>query len=138
MSSVNSPRFITDLTDTRKFEQGEIYTIKDHLIAIPDADVQDRQIHFARPVIILHETPLNSVPTFPTVMVVPLAHEISWKRACDLQLEPDEGSVVKTCLARLGLVQPVLKVDLHEKKGKLTLDQIKDLLTLQAFLHGLI
>lgn len=138
MSSVRPRRTIADLTDTRSFEQGDIWIIRDNLLAIPDADVQGRVIHSSRPVIILHETPLNSSPTFPTVMVVPLSHELSFKKSCDLELHPEEGSVVKPCLARLGLAQPVLKIDLFELRGKLTDQQLKDLLTMQVLHLGLL
>ena len=101
------------LIDTRDFEFGQVWTIPDELVSIPDADrVDDRVLHTARLVVIVSNNSGNTNPLNPILSVAPLSHRVDCKRAGDIELYAERDYLRYDSIARLRLVQPILKADL--------------------------
>lgn len=125
-------------SDDREFAYGEIFKIKDDLIYFPEALFAKRTYHGSRLVVITQHCRSNSNPNVWTVNVAPLSTKIEYKRDTDLEINPEEGNYIdKTSLIRLGLSQPVLKVDLEGPVGRLTREQLLALTALQIKLSGI-
>ena len=124
-------------SDDRDFNFGEIFKIKDELINFPESLFAKRTYHESRLVVITQHCRSNSNPNIWTVNIAPLSTKIEYKRDTDLEIEPKEGNYIeKKSLIRLGLSQPVLKVDLEGPVGRLTRDQLLALAALQIKLSG--
>ncbi|SFR18651.1 type II toxin-antitoxin system PemK/MazF family toxin [Desulfoscipio geothermicus] len=135
-NEVTAPYRSLQLYDIREFEVGEAYYIKDELIRIPtiDRSTEERNYHPGRRVVIAHNSNLNADPTWPLVHVAPLSHRVDLMRETDIEVttNPDDGDgVAVDSIIQLALVQPVLKVDLERKVGKLSREKIAEMLALQ-------
>ncbi|MCL6450561.1 MAG: type II toxin-antitoxin system PemK/MazF family toxin [Acetobacteraceae bacterium] len=85
----------------------------DSNISIPDSKFAGERIPGkTRPVVVVFSHPYNSEPTYPIVVVAPLSTRVDMRKDCDLELQPEPDRVRERCLLRLGLIQPVCKVDL--------------------------
>lgn len=62
-------------------------------------------------------------PQAITAIICPLTTRTDIVHQSDCFLSPVEGSVKEESLAHLGFMQPILKVELIEKKGQLTKEQ---------------
>ncbi|MGE5483700.1 MAG: type II toxin-antitoxin system PemK/MazF family toxin [Ignavibacteriales bacterium] len=124
--------------DRRSFRQGEIYIVKDKDVQIPDSKFTKtgRVFHENRPVVIVYDHLYNSEPTYPLVVVAPLSHDTTRKRVCDLELFAARDGVDQDCLLRLGLIQPLCKVDLEGPAGRLDATTIDKMLALLVHLLG--
>lgn len=101
------------LLDTRKFSFGQVWTVPDELISIPDSDrIGNRNLHDARAVIIVSNNKGNTNPLIPIVTVVPLSHRVDCKGPGDVELYSDRDNLAYDSIARIRLIQPVLKADL--------------------------
>ncbi|WP_338826257.1 hypothetical protein MTBGP_09500 [Moorella thermoacetica] len=125
-----------ELIDNREFQIGEIYLINDGHISIPQADrlKGGRKYHHLRPVVIIHNNEENINPLCPTVMIAPLSSRTDLKRPFDLPIFKDTDGVEEDCLIQLNLSQPVLKVDLSDCLGQISMDKIKELIALQRIM----
>lgn len=123
------------LGDTRQFEIGEVYYIKDVLLSIPDADrtTVGRKIHDGRMVAIIHNNYLNYDPTWPLIHIAPLSHRVDLMRETDIEILKSDCPWLKyeSSMVRLALAQPVLKVDLEKKLGQINEEKIYEILALQ-------
>jgi len=122
--------------DKRSFEQGEIYLAKDPDVKIPDSTLTGRTFHNKRPVVIVFSCVVNKEPLYPVVVAAPLSHDVSRKRAIDLEITAEGSGADSDSLLRLGLIQPFLKIDLEGPVGKLASQQVDQMVGLLIELSG--
>lgn len=122
--------------DKRIFEQGNIYLADNEGIVFPDDKLfPKRKQKKDRPVVVVYNYIGNHNPLYPLVVIAPLSTVTSKKREMDLELDIQDG-VKSPCLLRLGLIQPILKIDLRGPVGKLSQDAIDRMLSLCIHLLG--
>lgn len=128
-----------ELIDKREFYFGDIYILNDQLVNLPKLDrlKEQRKYHDERWVVIVSNNEENIHPLCPTITVAPLSHRFDLKRPFDLELFKKYDNVKYDCLLMLKLKQPVLKVDLNEKQGEISVDKKDELLALIALYYGL-
>lgn len=123
---------IEDLIDERKFNFGEIWTIRDCLISIPDADrIDKRREHFSRTVVVVDNNSQNFNRLSPVITIAPLSHRIDCMREFDIPLSKEKDGVKEDCLLRMSLAQPVLKKDLHKLVGEIHDDSKDEIIDIQ-------
>jgi hypothetical protein len=126
-------------SDDREFNYGEIYLIKDDLINFPESLFVGRTFHEVRPVVVTYHSVTNQNKRIWTINVAPISTQVDFRRDTDLLIDPAEGNYInRTSLIRLGLSQPVLKVDLEGPVGSLTRSQKLQLAALQMKLAGIV
>ena len=111
------------LLDNRAFFFGEVWTIDDELITIPDADrIQSggRTQHLARSAVIVQNNSENHNPLSPVILIAPLCHETNNSKNHDILLDQAEDGVKQNSYARMRLIQPVLKKDLHKQVAEIS------------------
>lgn len=129
MPGVTSPYIAkVQMNDKRIFIFGQVWKIKDELIAIPNADrlQHGRELHKDRYIVIAQNNEENSLPMVPCITVIPLSHRIDLKRRYDIILSPSDDRVKVECVAMVSLIQPVLKKDLDECLGSISIDKIAE------------
>ncbi|EGW39369.1 hypothetical protein DOT_2654 [Desulfosporosinus sp. OT] len=90
------------LIDTRAFGFGEVWTIKDELVSIPDADrIDDRVIHAYRSILIVSNDSGNTNPLTMTVNTAPLSHRVDLKRLGDIELRASKDNLRYDSMAKL-------------------------------------
>ena len=120
-------------------EQGDIYWVDDDLISFPEERRSGRTTpHPRRPVVVLSGIYPNSLPSYPFVLVAPLASERDPRRRWDPKCQPGQDNIRSEGWIRLSLLQPVLKEDLQEKCGKLGSQTLLRVLGQLAMLFGVI
>jgi mRNA-degrading endonuclease toxin of MazEF toxin-antitoxin module len=101
------------LLDDREFAFGQVWSVPDELISIPDADrANDRILHTARSVLIVSNNGSNTNPLIPIITVAPFSHRVDCKRLGDIELYAVRDGLKFDSIARMRLMQPVLKADL--------------------------
>ncbi len=108
--------------NARNISRGEIYWVRDEIIVLPKNRLpkQKREFHERRPVLILQTDIDNQDISYVMVLVAPLSSRTDLKDDKDIQLHKGQSSLDNDCLVQLGLIQPILKIDLAEKPiGKL-------------------
>jgi len=133
---VTAPYRSMQLYDICEYEVGEVYYLKDELISIPQADRTEmgRDVHPGRRVVIAHNNFLNTDPTWPLIHIAPLSHRVDLMRETDIEIttKPQDGDgVAVDSILMLALTQPVLKVDIERRVGKLSIAKITEMLSLQ-------
>lgn len=110
-----------------KIERGQIYLIKDEHVNLPKSRLegQQRQMHEFRPVLVLQSDADNQDVTYVLALFAPLSSKVQYQDIRDFRLYKSQGGLNSDSLVHLGLVQPILKVDLLHYQGKL------DILTMQ-------
>lgn len=127
------------LLDNREFEFGQIWTVPDELVSIPDADrLNDRVVHVARLILIVSNHSGNTNPLAPLVTVVPFSHRVDCMRLGDVELYAERDNLKYDSIARLRLIQPVLKADLVRCIGTISDDGKEEVLVGIEMLFGLI
>jgi len=119
----------------RRVRRGEIYLVKDDLIQIPETRLpgQKRKKHEERPVLVIQCKEDAQDHYCYTTIVAPFSHRVKLKRAQDLELSRKETGLDYDSILRLGLIQPILKVDLSEKPiRRLSKTGIQEVLALLA------
>ncbi|WP_434510414.1 type II toxin-antitoxin system PemK/MazF family toxin [Desulfitobacterium sp. AusDCA] len=118
------PDLIRDsLIDTREFEFGQVWTVNDELVSIPDADrIDERILHNARIVLIVSNNSGNTDPLNPIVTVAPLSHRVDCIKFTDIELYAQRDNLKYDSIVRLRLAQPVLKADLIKCLGLISMD----------------
>lgn len=112
---------LEELIDEREFHLGEIWTIRDSLISIPDADrIENRKKYYSRSVVIVDNNNQNSNKLSPVISVAPLSSRTDCLRELDIPLFRERDQMKEDSILRLSLVQPVLKRDLHKCVGEIS------------------
>ncbi len=122
--------------DNRDFKQGEIYLVGDEEIHFPDEKFTGRTRHDDRPVVVVTNHPSSGDPTYPLVLVAPLSHRVEFKREVDLEVLASAEHVEQDSLIRLGLIQPVCKVDLRGPVARLSSGKVDEMLALVIEMLG--
>lgn len=130
---------ITELADDRPFEFGQIYLIADELVTIPDADrvINGREKRKVRPVVIVSNNDQNCNPVCPIVTIAPLSKRVDLFRPNDVELFAERDGVAMDCILRFSLTQPVLKKDIGELKGEISIEKKQELITVIEEFYGL-
>jgi len=116
----------------RVIKRGDIWTIADDLITFPEARLPKgkRKKHDERPVLILSsDEDLNNIRPL-TALISPLS-TVMQKAVTDFIIRAGTGGLSQDSVVRLGLIQPILKVDLKLRIGNIgpdTLDQVTTVL----------
>lgn len=100
----------------RKIQRGEIYLIADALIVLPETRLPsrpERDLHENRLVLILQTDFDNDDPLYPTILVAPLSHRVDLQDQRDFKLSAGQAGLEHDSIVQLGLIQPVLKIDLQ-------------------------
>lgn len=123
------------LLDVREFEFGQVWTVSDELISIPDADrIGERDLHQYRSVLIVSNHSGNSNPLLPVVTVAPLSHRVELMKKGDVELEAQRDNLRVDSIVRLRLMQPVLKADIVNHVATISDDGKEDILnTIEEF-----
>jgi len=128
-----------NIIDDRLFIFGQVWKIRDALIAIPDADrVGNRNEHFSRCVVVVDNNQKNSSEDYPIITICPLSHRTDCIRDFDVELSKENDQVIEDCLARLSLSQPVLKKDLFTCEGEISPNAKTEILAVLMQKFGLI
>lgn len=113
-------------------KRGDIWTISDSIITFPTDRLpkSKRTTHEQRPVLILScDEDLTKVRPL-TAIISPVSTVID-KMVTDFRLAAGMGGLKEDSMVRLGLIQPILKIDLKQKIGSLEqtiLDQVMTVL----------
>ena len=96
---------------------GEIWTVKDEIIIIPETRLPGFKgtEHEYRPIVILSCQEDCKDPQTITVVICPLTTRTDIVHQTDCFLSVMEGSVKEESLAHLGLIQPILNVNSNIK-----------------------
>jgi mRNA-degrading endonuclease toxin of MazEF toxin-antitoxin module len=106
----------------RSITRGEIYWVQDDVIQFPKQRLPnepERKMHDNRPVIVLQTDLDNSNPAYPIVLIAPISHKVQFKDDKDVKLTAGQGGLPENSLVHLGLMQPILKIELGMLIGKL-------------------
>lgn len=126
----------------KAIERGEIYLVPDKLITLPEERIPSRPsrtIHEQRPVLVLQTNADNAELLYPIVLVAPLSHRVDLKGEQDYRLKADQGGLTQNSIVHLGLVQPILKIELQgDAIGKLDTLAMNDIDAVLAANLGLI
>ncbi len=124
-----APLIRNNLYDNREFAFGSLWTVSDELVSIPDADRdKSRNIHEARIVLVVSNNRTNVDPLTPVISVVPLSHRTDCIRYGDVLITPDGNGLRVASVARIRLLQPILKIDLIRCIGQINDDACEDIL----------
>lgn len=113
-------------------KRGDIWTISDSIITFPTDRLpkSKRTNHEQRPVLVLScDEDLTRVRPL-TAIISPVSAVID-KMVTDFRLTVGMGGLKYDSVVRLGLIQPILKIDLKQKIGRLeqvVLDQVMTVL----------
>lgn len=125
-------------SDKRKFNYGEIFQIKDNLIRFPEDGYIKRTKHENRLVVVCHHVKTNSDQRHWSVLIAPCSSQVDYQNPSDLKISPNEmNRIDRDTLIRLGMSQPVLKMDLVGPLGKLSDEESSLLSNLQLKLAGI-
>lgn len=119
----------------RAVRPGEIYLVKDERVHIPETRLpgKKREKHEWRPVLIIQCKEDAQDRFCVTTIIAPFSHRVDLKRAQDLELPRAETGLDYDSILRLGLIQPILKVELSDKpEGRLSKERMEEVLTLLA------
>ncbi|MBN6205038.1 type II toxin-antitoxin system PemK/MazF family toxin [Ralstonia pickettii] len=128
----------SELHDEREFNFGSVWKVDDRDIGIPQIDKLDsRTLHNERWVVVISNNTENFHPLCPIVTVAPLSHRVDLQRDFDLLLSNTNDNVKVDCLLQLKLSQPILKVDLFENQGEISLEKKEELMVSLEDFYGL-
>lgn len=96
--------------------RGELYWVPDAELELPTSE--KRTIHERRPVVILSGSATNLDSSWSNVLVVPCSTATDWNTEFCVFIRAREGNNSKDTLARVALVQPLLKASLQDGLGK--------------------
>ena len=125
---------------SRPITRGEIYWVQDDIIVFPTQRLPnepERAMHKGRPVVVLQTDLDNSNPTYPTVLIAPISSQVQFKDDKDVKLTAGQGGLPQDSLVQLGLIQPILKIELGTLIGKLDPITISDIDAVAAANLGL-
>jgi len=126
----------------RKIERGQIYVVRDDIIVLPRERLPretKRTVHEHRLVLILQTDLDNSDPPYLFALVAPLSHRVEFQDERDYALKANQGGLDQDSVVHLGLVQPILKIDLEQDAiGKLDALTMNDIDAILAANLGLI
>ena len=114
--------------DGRGFIQGEVYLANDKYVSESLKSAFGLDVKKERPVVIVQNDRLNSVPQIPVILVAPVT---SQRRVFDndYPLTADGTLLHQDSVIQLGLIQPIPKRALLKRVGKLRdadLQAVKD------------
>lgn len=119
----------------RRVRPGEIYLVEDELITIPETRLpgEKREKHEYRPVLVIQCKEDGQDRFCRMTIIAPFSRRIDLKRSQDLELSHDETGLDHDSMLRLGLIQPILKVELSEKPiRRLSKERMEEVLALLA------
>jgi len=126
----------------RKIQCGEVYLVADDLIVLPETRLPskpEREIHENRPVLIPQTNLDNDDPLYLTILVAPLSRRVDLQDQRDFKLSAGQAVLEHDSIVQLGLIQPVLKIDLQrEALGKVDDITMNDIDAVLAANLGLI
>lgn len=107
-----------ELLDTRQFEFGSVWLINDEEIKFPKEErLGTRKMRERRWVVVVSNCSENYHPFCATVTVAPLTRRTDLMMPFDIPLKARIDNVAEDCIIKLKQMQPVLKIDLYDKKG---------------------
>lgn len=128
-----------DILTDRVFEAGGIYYVNDKLISLPESDrIKSRNYHEGRPLVVLQNDNANSNEAVPLITVAPVSSVQKYKKASDLPLKPKVDDVNTDSLLMVGLLQPILKIDVERKIGDISDEKLKQALFIIGEKFGII
>lgn len=132
------------LKDNREFVFGEIWKLRDELIRLLPSDrvVSKRKLHPSRTVIVVQNCLENNDEDSLIVRVAPITSTIQFFGKFDVLLYPNEEDIKKDdvltkCMAQIHLVQPVLKKDMYEKVGEISVEKKEEIAAIKLELLGI-
>lgn len=119
----------------KRVRPGEVYLVKDELISIPETRLpgEKRERHEYRPVLVI-QCEEDAQDRFCRITIIaPFSHRVDLKRTQDLELRHEDTGLDHDSILRLGLIQPILKVELSRKPvGRLSGERVEQVLALVA------
>ena len=111
----------------KDIQQFDIFSIPDELIIFPEERLgQTRRKHQVRLVIVLQNNRDNSDPTIKLITIAPLSQSPQHHRLDYLLKKADHQFLKGDSFIRIRHIQPILKVDLKSKFGKVIQNNIRD------------
>lgn len=102
---------ITNIT----IKRGQIYWVEDSIIVFPTArlsEYPERTMHDNRPVLVLQSDLDCCNPACRLVLIAPLSHKVEYQDETTYRINAEDTGLPKDSLVELGLIQPILKMDL--------------------------
>ncbi|MGE5632002.1 MAG: type II toxin-antitoxin system PemK/MazF family toxin [Caulobacteraceae bacterium] len=115
----------SELIDDRQFAFGEIWKLRDELIRLLPSDriKNERTIYKCRTVVIVQNSKENNDENYLLIRIAPLTTTVEFEQIFDVVLLPNKDEVKDKCMAQIQLTQPILKKDLFEKVGEISIDK---------------
>lgn len=129
---------VEDLKDTREFEFGEIWLLRDELIRLLPSDrvVNRRNMHNSRAVLVVQNCLENNDEESLLIRIAPMSSTIRFEQKFDIRLHPDTDGVRYECMAQIQLTQPILKKDMERKVGMISDDKKQEIAAAKLELLG--
>jgi mRNA-degrading endonuclease toxin of MazEF toxin-antitoxin module len=111
-----------------KFSPGSVCWVKDDVIRMPDGEA-NRTLHECRTVIVLSSDFLCETYTCPLITIVPTSSILGRKNPAEYIIAESKSNGLK-CDSRVMLshIQPLVKTDIEQRLGQLSLDEWETLL----------
>lgn len=129
---------VEDLKDTREFEFGEIWILRDELIRLLPSDrvVNRRNMHNSRAVLVVQNCLENNDEESLLIRIAPMSSNVRFEQKFDVRLHPDTDEVRYECMAQVQLTQPILKKDLERRVGMISDDKKQEIAAAKLELLG--
>lgn len=129
---------VEDLKDTREFEFGEIWLLRDELIRLLPSDriVNRRKMHYSRAVLVVQNCLENNDEESLLIRIAPLSTTIRFEQKFDIRLHPATDGVKDECMAQVQLTQPILKKDMFKRVGMISDDKKQEIAAAKLELLG--
>lgn len=129
---------VSDLKDTREFEFGEIWLLRDKLIRLLPSDrvVNKRNMHHSRAVLVVQNCLENNDDESLLIRIAPLSTTIRFEKKFDIRLHPATDEVKDECMAQVQLTQPILKKDMFKRVGMISDDKKQEIAAAKLELIG--
>jgi hypothetical protein len=118
---------------------GEIYFIRDALIHFPETHAgQERTAHNSRPVLLLSNERVCRDKIEPVLLVAPFSHLTELKTSGDLYIKQDSiNNLPSNSRLILSHIQPVLKIDLGDHLGSMSVSEFERIRGQLVWMFGL-
>jgi len=110
--------------DGRGFVQGQVYLADDRHVSEALKSAFGMEVKKSRPIVILQNDRLNSVPQVPVILVAPLTSQARVMEN-DYVLRADGKLLEKDSVVQLSLLQPIPKRALTKFIGKVSGDDLR-------------
>jgi mRNA-degrading endonuclease toxin of MazEF toxin-antitoxin module len=109
---------------------GEVWTVKDSVVIFPEERAgHQRSRHPKRFILVLSNDWICASLDCPCIAIAILSHLNTFRSTAETEIkQTDSNGLEHDSRVLLGHIQPILKTDLQERKGKLSLSEWEEVL----------